>query len=54
VNEQHAPWFKLFWAWMLVGASNLTLLEWGQLIAACAATVYSVVQTVRTLRSKSK
>jgi hypothetical protein len=43
-DHDHAPWLKLLYAWLLVGLSNLSVLEWAQLIAAILASAYSLRQ----------
>lgn len=41
---------RMFWVWLGVGLSQMSPLQWVQLAAAIAATVYSVVQTWKLLR----
>lgn len=45
-------WLKMFWAWLFVGASQMTPLQAMQAIAAVVATVYSLVQTYLLVRDR--
>ena len=45
-HDTHTALVKLFWAWLLVGVSQMTPLQAVQFIAAIAATIYTLVQTV--------
>jgi hypothetical protein len=49
-HEAKAASVKVFWAWLLLGLSTMTPLQWVQLIAGIAATIYSVIQTWKLLR----
>jgi hypothetical protein len=51
-DQEHTPWLKVLYVWVMVSASHMTLLEWFQLVAAGAATIYSLVQTYKLLRKK--
>jgi len=45
-TDTHTALVRLFWTWFLVGISQMTPLQAVQMIAAIAATIYTVVQTV--------
>ncbi len=49
-TEVKAAGIKLFWVWLLTGLSAMSPLQWVQLVAGVAATVYSVIQTYRLLK----
>lgn len=51
-HDTRTALLKVFWAWLFVGFSQMTPLQWVQFIAAIAATVYSIVQTYKLLRKK--
>jgi hypothetical protein len=53
-TDVKAASIKMFWAWLGVGLSAMTPLQWVQLIAGIAATVFSVVQTWKLLRGSGK
>lgn len=44
--------FKVLWAWLFVGLSQMTPLQWVQFLAAIFAIVYSGVQTYLLVRDK--
>jgi hypothetical protein len=48
--EVKAASLKVFYAWLMVGLSAMTPLQWVQLIAGVMATIYSGVQTWKLLR----
>lgn len=43
---------KVLWAWLFVGLSQMSPLQWVQFVAAIAATVYSLVQTWLAIRDR--
>lgn len=43
---------KVLWAWLFVGLSQMSPLQWIQFVAAIAATIYSLVQTWLLIRDK--
>lgn len=45
---------KLAGVWSAVGVSQMTPLQWVQLIAAAAAGVYSIVQTYYLIKHRGK
>lgn len=49
-TEVKAASVKMFWAWLMVGMSAMTPLQWVQFLAGIAATIYSLVQTWKLLR----
>jgi hypothetical protein len=49
-NHDASPVLKVFYAWLMVGLSQMSPLQWVQFIAAIAATVYSVVQTYKAIK----
>lgn len=51
-HEMHTAMIKVFWAWLFVGLSQMTPLQWVQFVAAIGATIYSLVQTFILLRDK--
>lgn len=51
-HDAHAAIGRMFGAWLLVGLSQMTPLQWVQMIAAIAATIYSITQTVVLVRDK--
>ena len=51
-HEVQAAAIRVFWAWLFVGLSQMTPMQWVQLVAAVVATVYSAVQTFFVLRDK--
>ncbi|MDI4633282.1 hypothetical protein J7U46_09510 [Pelomonas sp. V22] len=45
-NDDASPaLLKVLWAWLFVGLSQMSPLQWIQFVAAIAATIYSLVQT---------
>jgi len=57
MSENHdtfAAVLKMAWTWLAVGVSVMTPLQVVQLIAAAAATIYSLVQTFFLLRDRLK
>ncbi len=52
--EAKAAFIKMAWVWAAVGASQMTPLQWVQLVAAVAATVYSIVQTYFLIKNRGR
>lgn len=51
-HNLHAAIGKMFFSWLLVGLSQMTPLQWVQMVAAVAATIYSIVQTYVLVRDR--
>jgi hypothetical protein len=51
-HDTKMAWLKMFYAWLFVGASQMTPLQALQAAAAIAATIYSVVQTYLLVRDR--
>ena len=43
---------KVLWAWLFVGLSQMSPLQWAQFAAAIIAIVYSLIQTWLLIRDK--
>lgn len=43
---------KVLWAWLFVGLSQMSPLQWVQFVAAIAATIYSLIQTWLLIRDR--
>lgn len=52
-NHDDSPaLLKVLWAWLFVGLSQMSPLQWVQFVAAIVAIIYSLAQTWILIRDK--